>query len=528
MTAVAVSGLRKTYGDHEALRGIDFTIASGEVFGLLGPNGAGKTTTVEILEGYRRPDSGEVSVLGVDPQRGGTAWRERIGVMLQSSSLYPNLTVRESLGVFAGYYAHPRNPDEVIEIIELGDKADARVRTLSGGQQRRLDLGLALIGDPELIFLDEPTTGFDPGARRTAWQTVAQPALAREDDPADHALPRRSCAARRPRRRSARRLDRAGGNPGRADRRGGRHRDPLPTGREDVVELTRDPTRRLHELTSDGDRARRGARGARGPAPDARGRLSGPDGRMRLFVHELRAEQILFWRNREAAFFTFLLPVIFFLVFGSIYGSDRIEGIRGAAFLEAGMIGYGVASTAFAGLAITMVIRRESGVLKRIRATPLPPSTYIVSVLASTFITFLIEAVILIVLGRVLFSVGLPARPFSLFLVLVVGAACFAALGLGLTGFVRSAEGSSAVVNFVYLPMAIISGTFFSPERYPGFLRAIAEVLPLTHFTRLTRDVMIRHHHVWSETTSLAVVLAWGAAGLAAAIRGFRWQPRES
>ncbi len=249
---------------------------------------------------------------------------------------------------------------------------------------------------------------------------------------------------------------------------------------------------------------------------------------MRLFVHELRAEQILFWRNREAAFFTFLLPVIFFLVFGSIYGSDHIEGIRGAAFLEAGMIGYGVASTAFAGLAITMVIRRESGVLKRIRSTPLPPSTYLMSVLASTFITFLIEAVILIALGRLLFSVGLPARPFSLFLVLVVGAASFAALGLGLTGYVRSAEGSSAVVNFVYLPMAIISGTFFSPERYPSFLRAIAEVLPLTHFTRLTRDVMIRHHHVWSETTSLAVVLAWGAVGLAAALRGFRWQPRES
>jgi ABC-2 type transport system ATP-binding protein len=142
------------------------------VFGLLGPNGAGKTTTVEILEGYRSRDAGTVEVLGTDPQRGGRQWRERLGVVLQSSSLYPNLTVFESLQVFAGYYSHPRNPTEVVEIIGLADKRGARVRTLSGGQQRRLDLGLALIGDPELIFLDEPTTGFDPGARRNAWETV--------------------------------------------------------------------------------------------------------------------------------------------------------------------------------------------------------------------------------------------------------------------------------------------------------------------------------------------------------------------
>jgi ABC-2 type transport system permease protein len=250
---------------------------------------------------------------------------------------------------------------------------------------------------------------------------------------------------------------------------------------------------------------------------------------MRLFLHELKTEQILFWRNREAAFFTFFLPVIFFLVFGSIYGNSTItkEHIRAAPFLEAGMIGYGVASTAFAGLAITMVIRRESGVLKRIRATPLPPWTYVVSVLVSTFITFLVEAVLLIVLGRLLFSVAFPTRPLSLLLVLVIGAGAFAAMGLGLTGFVRSAEGSSAVVNFVYLPMAIISGTFFTPKEYPAFLRAIADVLPLTYFTKLTRDVMVRHHHIWSEAGSISVVLLWGAIGLVAAVRGFRWQPRE-
>ncbi len=250
---------------------------------------------------------------------------------------------------------------------------------------------------------------------------------------------------------------------------------------------------------------------------------------MRLFLHELKTEQVLFWRNREAAFFTFFLPVIFFLVFGSIYGNSRItkEHLRAAPFLEAGMIGYGVASTAFAGLAITMVIRRESGVLKRIRATPLPPWTYLLAVLVSTFITFLVEAAILIGLGRLLFHVGLPTRALSLFVALVIGACSFAALGLALTSLVRSSEGSSAVVNFVYLPMAIISGTFFTPKEYPAFLQAIADVLPLTYFTELTRDVMVRHHHLWSETGPIAVILLWGAVGVVGAVRGFRWQPRE-
>src|SRR4029079_5710172 len=134
---------------------------------------AGKTTTIEILEGYRDRTAGEVEVLGADPQRAGRAWREELRVVLQSSSLYPNLTVRESVRTFGGYYEHPRDVDEVVALVGLAEKQDARVRTLSGGQQRRLDLGLALIGDPELIFLDEPTTGFDPGARRTAWQKIA-------------------------------------------------------------------------------------------------------------------------------------------------------------------------------------------------------------------------------------------------------------------------------------------------------------------------------------------------------------------
>jgi ABC-2 type transport system ATP-binding protein len=172
VTAVLVDDLRKSYGEYEALRGVSFEIREGEVFSLLGPNGAGKTTTIEILEGYRRRDAGTVSVLGRDPARTSRDWRGRIGVVLQSSAMYENLSVRESLALFAGYYERPRPVDEVIGVVGLEEKAETLVRRLSGGQRRRLDFGLALVGNPELIFLDEPTTGFDPAARRNAWGTI--------------------------------------------------------------------------------------------------------------------------------------------------------------------------------------------------------------------------------------------------------------------------------------------------------------------------------------------------------------------
>jgi ABC-2 type transport system ATP-binding protein len=172
VSAIEVSGLRKSYASHEVLHAISFAVEAGEVFALLGPNGAGKTTTVEILEGYRRRDGGEVRVLGEDPGSASAAFRARIGIVLQSSAVYPLLTVRETLDLFAGYYPSPRKPAEVIELVGLTGKTDSRVRTLSGGQLRRLDLALALIGDPELLFLDEPTTGFDPAARRQAWETI--------------------------------------------------------------------------------------------------------------------------------------------------------------------------------------------------------------------------------------------------------------------------------------------------------------------------------------------------------------------
>jgi ABC-2 type transport system ATP-binding protein len=172
MAAISVNGLRKAYGALEAVRGIDLEIAEGEVFALLGPNGAGKTTTVEILEGHRRRDAGEVSVLGHDPARAGRSFRQRIGIVLQATGVNPYLTVDEIVEQFRGFYPRPRPLDEILALVGLTEKRDERVRRLSGGQQRRLDVAIGLAGNPDLLFLDEPTTGFDPAARRGAWEMV--------------------------------------------------------------------------------------------------------------------------------------------------------------------------------------------------------------------------------------------------------------------------------------------------------------------------------------------------------------------
>jgi ABC-2 type transport system ATP-binding protein len=170
--AIEVKGLHKSYGDVEAVRGVDLHVDAGEVFALLGPNGAGKTTTVEILEGHRKRTSGTVDVLGFDPGRGQRAYKERIGIVLQETGVEPFLTVAEVVELYRGYYPHPRPVDEIIDLVGLQEKRDARVNKLSGGQRRRLDVAVGLAGDPDLLFLDEPTTGFDPTARRNAWEMI--------------------------------------------------------------------------------------------------------------------------------------------------------------------------------------------------------------------------------------------------------------------------------------------------------------------------------------------------------------------
>ena len=247
---------------------------------------------------------------------------------------------------------------------------------------------------------------------------------------------------------------------------------------------------------------------------------------MRLFLHQLRAEQLVFWRSREAAIFVFLLPVLLFLLLGSVYGGE-IGDHPAADYLLVGMLGYGVANTAFGGLAILLVIRREAGILKRIRSTPLPAATYVAAALASTLIVFALQSLLVIALGRVLFGAELPDRVGSLLGALIVGAASFAALGLAAAALIRSAEGVSPIVNVVILPMAFLSGSFGPPENYPGFLEAIGRALPLTYFIELVGAIYLDDEPLSSEPGAIAVVAAWGLAGLVVAVRRFGWEPRE-
>jgi ABC-2 type transport system permease protein len=248
---------------------------------------------------------------------------------------------------------------------------------------------------------------------------------------------------------------------------------------------------------------------------------------VRLLLHELRAQQLLFWRNREAAFFSFLFPILLLVLLGSVYGDQEIEGVRGTTYLVVGLIGYGVAATAFASLAITLVVRREQGLLKRVRGTPLSPATYLSAVIASMVIVIALQVLLQLLIGRYILDADWPSAPVSFAVAILFGAAAFAALGVAITAFVRSAEGSSAVVNAIYLPMAFISGAFFSIDEMPAALAAIAQVLPLTHLLRVIRATFIDGEGLMASGLPLLVVGLWGLAGLAISVRMFRWEPRE-
>jgi ABC-2 type transport system permease protein len=247
---------------------------------------------------------------------------------------------------------------------------------------------------------------------------------------------------------------------------------------------------------------------------------------MRLFRHQLRWEQRLFWRSRESAVFVFLFPILLFALLTAVY-TGTIDGKPAPWVLLAGMIGYGAANTAFAGLAITLVSRRELGILKRIRATPLPPGAYLTAVLVSIMIVFALQVASLFVLGRLLKTTPWPSHLLSLVLALALGAAAFAALGLAITGFIRSLEGSSAVLNVIVLPAAFLTGAFGPTRHYPRALRAIGDVLPLKYLLDLIKGIYLHGQQFWDKPLAIAVLTAWGLFGMSVALRTFRWEPRE-
>ncbi len=246
---------------------------------------------------------------------------------------------------------------------------------------------------------------------------------------------------------------------------------------------------------------------------------------MKIFLHQLRTEQLVFWRSREAAFFIFLFPLLLFVLVGSLY-SSRFQGLPVRWYVLAGIVAYGCANTTFGGLGIQLVLRREAGILKRLRATPLPAPTYVAALLASTLIVFTLQAIALFVLGRALFGTPFPPEVGSLVAVLLIGAVAFAALGTAIASVIRSAEGSSAVVNFVLLPMAFLSGGFGPTKSYPAVLRAIGDVLPLKYLVKLVYAVYLHGQGFWTQPGALAVLAGWGVAGIVITALNFQWEPR--
>ena len=247
---------------------------------------------------------------------------------------------------------------------------------------------------------------------------------------------------------------------------------------------------------------------------------------MTLFAHEVRMQQLLFWRNRESAVFVFVFPPMLFLLLGAVY-DGTIDGVPAADRLLVGILGYGCANTAFGGLAITLVIRRESGILKRVRATPLPAATYLAAVLVSTLVVFALQMVLTVALGLLLYDAEGAESWAAIVPVLLLGGVAFAGLGFGAASLIRSAEGSSAVVNLIVLPMAFLSGSFGPTSGYPDVLAAIADVLPLTYLIDLTEAAYLDGEQLTADPGAVAVLAAWGLAGYAVAARRFGWEPRE-
>ena len=557
-TVIAVRGLTKSYGDFQALRGIDFEVRRGEVLALLGPNGAGKTTTVEILEGFRQRDGGEVRVLGSDPSHRDRAQRAKVGIVLQECAVEPYLTVAEALTQRSYLYRHPRPVGGVVEMVGLEAKRNARIKTLSGGQQRRLDLGLALIGDPELIFLDEPTTGFDPTARRESWDLVkglcaegrtvvltthymdeAQ-ALADEvaviaggrvvatgtpdtiggprpgpdhrplPDPAG-ALPRRPAAAVgplpkvqvrvggvRPARRHhpAPRSHRLGGDQGQSPGR--------PDG-DPAVARGRLPR------ASPGSEVTPRERPPRRPPPGelrAEGLLAEPDGRPSSPSCS-RWCSCWWWAPRPVA--------------PSIPDST----LRYDQYLVVAMLVFGLVAACYTNLGIMLSIRRDSGVLKRMRGTPMSPASYVGGIIGSVLINVGLLAILVVSIGMVGYNLHFPFHPLAVVVTLLVGVLTFSALGLAVTVIVPNAEAAPAVINGIYFPIVFISGVFY-PIANNSVLSRIAAYFPVRHMVNALVGAFEGGPQSGLQGLGPPGDAAWAAAALVFAVTRFRWEPRRS
>ena len=559
---VSVRGLVKRYGSQDAVAGIDLDVRRGEIFAFLGPNGAGKTTTVEILEGFRQRTEGQVSVLGHDPATAGGVWRDRLGVVLQESEPEPGLSVRECLAMYAGFYRAPRDIDETIALVGLTEKAGALGTRLSGGQRRRLDFALALIGDPELIFLDEPTTGFDPSARRAAWEVIAGlRQLGKTVFLTTHYMDEAEYLADRIMVLSAGRIV-AEGTPrtlGGRDRMTTAISFTLPghvQARDLPPELfplsepgagriddpaQRNPASPLAEARKLG--ARPGLRPSRSrrPSSEPGGGLPVPyriqeqegSAMIRMALHLFGYDMRAFLRNRQYQFFTLALPVLFLVIFASVFGgggnTTQVAGgrISTSVYYVPGIIGLGVIAACFGNLAASVTAQRERGALKRRRATPVPAAAVIAGRVLTAVVIAMVMAAVLLGIGWAAYGAHVPGRTaLALAVTVVIGAASFCCLGYALTSLIRNEDAALPAAMALMLPLYFISGVFVAVTALPHWLADVGEIFPVRH---LTNALLVAYN---PHTTGLGfagpdllIVAAWGAAGLLIALRKFSWLP---
>jgi ABC-2 type transport system ATP-binding protein len=558
--AVEVRDLTKRYGATTAVAGLTLSAAAGEVLAVLGPNGAGKTTTVEICEGYRRPDSGTVRVLGLDPVADARVLRPRVGVMLQGGGGYPGARAGEMLRLLASYAAHPLDPAELLDRLGLTAAAGTAYKRLSGGQKQRLSLAMAVVSRPELVFLDEPTAGLDPQARHATWDVVRQLRadgvtvvltthhMEEAERLADQVVVvdgGRAVAAGSPAELMS---DGAGGQlrfaatpgpgPGRAGRGaagrrhgvraaagrvpGQRHGRPAPAGRGD--RLVRRP---------------RGAgRGPAGAAPVAGGRLPGPHRARpamtftpapeaaplgRMLAAQTRMELRLSLRNGEQVLLTLLIPLLLTVLLAlEPFLGDADEGRR-IDFVVPGVLALAITSAAFTGLAIGTGFERKYGVLKRLGATALPRSVLLLGKTGAVLCIELLQVALVGGLGLALGwrPTGGAGAVVTTVLLVIAGTAAFAGLGLLLAGSLR-AEATLAAANLAWFLLLFFGGVLFPLDRFPAGLASVLEFLPTAALADGLRDVL--RDGAGLPVQSLLTLAVWAVLAFGAAAVTFKWE----
>ncbi|HSJ34681.1 MAG TPA: ABC transporter permease [Acidimicrobiia bacterium] len=556
--------MRKEYGSLQAVDGLSFTVEEGEVLALLGPNGAGKTTTVEILEGHRRRTGGRVEVLGFDPASGGREMRQRVGIVLQEAGLDDDFTPRELVALYRGMYPRRLEVEAVLGLVGLLDKVDSRVKTLSGGQRRRLDLALGLVGDPDLLFLDEPTTGFDPSARRKAWELIEELRSLGKTilltthymDEAEHLADRVAVIVRGRLVAEGTPSDLAAG-----DRTGSVLSFRLPAG-ADIGDLpalngelvrqgiewqvtTTQPTQALNRLTTWAiDRASRSApwrssgppwrmctshwweerkrrdpmRAEPGVLPGVRSAVTETPTWAELAGSQLGYALRELWRSRLVLVFTFALPLVWLVVIGLLAGNEAVDeatGGRVMQFVTPVAAAMGLLFATYPTLAMSLAEARDKQILKRLRGTPLPMWAYLAGRIGAVIVFALAAVAVMLIVGVVVFDIELLGRTLPATLVtLVVGIVSLSALGMAVGAMSPSTSFAQAFSIGSTVILLFLSGMFTIGAEMPSWVERVGAWFPLSHLSTALQDQFNPFLTGWGwDLSALAVMALWGVGG---------------